>query len=57
MLEKTKDVVVKALKDPVSAGLSVAYYLICLGVGIWAALYALVFVKYIWTNVWQMLGL
>ncbi|MBC8411970.1 MAG: hypothetical protein H8E12_25150 [Rhodobacteraceae bacterium] len=56
MLEKTKEVVIKAIKDPVSAGLAVAYYIICLGVGIWAALYAIAFVRYLLMNVWQMLG-
>tara|TARA_R110002051_G_C8388829_1_gene446408 strand:- start:272 stop:445 length:174 start_codon:yes stop_codon:yes gene_type:complete len=56
MLEKTKEVVIKAIKDPVSAGLAVAYYIICLGVGIWAALYAIAFVRYLLINVWQMLG-
>jgi len=52
MLEKAKEVVIKALKDPVSAGLAVAYYTICLGVGVWAALYAIAFVQYLLTNVW-----
>jgi len=56
MLEKTKEVVIKAIKDPVSAGLAVAYYIICLGVGLWAALYAIGFAKYLLTNAWQMLG-
>ena len=56
MLEKTKEVVIKAIKDPVSAGLAVAYYIICLGVGIWAALYAIAFVRYLLINVWQILG-
>ena len=56
MLEKTKEVVIKAIKDPVSAGLAVAYYIICLGVGIWAALYAIAFVRYLLMNVCQMLG-
>jgi len=57
MLEKTKKVVVEAIKDPVSAGLAVAYYIICLGVGVWAALYAVAFVQYLLTNVWtNMLG-
>jgi len=56
MLEKTKEVVIKAIKDPVSAGLAVAYYIICLGVGIWAALSAVAFIRYLLINVWQMLG-
>tara|TARA_R110000824_G_scaffold143061_5_gene310484 strand:+ start:536 stop:724 length:189 start_codon:yes stop_codon:yes gene_type:complete len=57
MLEKTKEVVIEAIKDPVSAGLAVSYYIICLGVGLWAALYAIAFAKYLLTNAWQMLGL
>lgn len=56
MLEKTKEVVINAIKDPVSAGLAVAYYIICLGVGLWAALYAIAFVQYLLTNAWHMLG-
>ena len=56
MLEKTKEVVIGALKDPVRAGLSVAYYIICLGVGVWSALYAVAFVRYLLTNTWQQLG-
>jgi hypothetical protein len=52
MLEKAKEVVVKVFKDPVSAGLSVAYYIVCLGVGIGAALYSIAFVQYLLTNVW-----
>lgn len=57
MLEEAKKIVIGALKDPVSAGLAVAYYIICLGVGVWAALYAIAFVQYLLTNVWtNMLG-
>jgi hypothetical protein len=57
MLEKTKEIVIKVFKDPVSAGLAVAYYIICLGVGLWAALYAIAFVQYLLANVWtNMLG-
>jgi fatty acid desaturase len=52
MLEKTKEVVIKVFKDPVAAGLAVAYYIICLGVGVWAALYAVAFVQYLLVNVW-----
>jgi len=56
MLEKTKEVVIKTIKDPVSAGLAVAYYIICLGVGLWAALCALAFVRYLLINIWHLLA-
>ena len=56
MLEKTKEVAIRSIKDPVRAGLSVAYYIICLGVGVWLALYAIAFVQYLLTNTWQLLG-
>lgn len=56
ILEKTKEVAIKSIKDPVRSGLSVAYYIICLGVGVWLAMYAVAFVQYLLTNTWHMLG-
>jgi hypothetical protein len=56
MLEKIKKEVVSAIKDPAGYGLRAAWYVVCLGVGIWTLLYALAFVKYLLTTAWNVLG-
>ncbi len=56
MLQKVKEEITEALKDPVSYGLRTAWYVVSLGVAIWTVLYALAFVKYLLTTAWGVLG-
>lgn len=56
MLEKVKEEVTAAIKEPVSYGLKTAWYVVSIGVAIWTVLYALAFVKYLLTTAWEVLG-
>ena len=56
LLEKIKNTVVPIIKDPISYSLRAAWYILCIGVGIWTILYALAFIKYLLTTAWQVLG-